>query len=452
MKSVRTWACVYGLAMLAACGDDETQTPDPSAQGDTCEAGQETCEVTQNITSDTTWTKDHTYVLKANVFVKNATLKIEPGTVIKGGFNTSLAITSTAKLDAQGTATAPIVFTSMVDVGSRQAGNWGGLVLLGKAPLNVQGGVDNIEGYPESADTQYGGSDAAHNCGTLKYARIEFAGYRLGGNNELNGLTLGGCGTATTVDYVQVHRGLDDGVEMFGGTANLKHIVVSLADDDGLDWDQGWTGKGQFIVVQQNRVVGNHGIEADNSSSSPNATPRSNPTLWNVTLIGSNRDKGSAAQTQGGAILRVGTAGSLNNAIVAYFNDFAIDIAGPDSIREATEDRLTVKNTTFWSTKLTYDATSFAVKSSSDGSDFNEWSKLGTQAEPTNTVVDPKLSKALYTAPSTATPNPVPDFKPETALAGGTPPADGFFDASATFRGAVGDTDWLAGWTAFPEL
>jgi hypothetical protein len=447
MRSVWTWACVCALSVLTACGDDAKPGDENNntAQGDKCEPGQAVCEITQNITSDTAWTKDHTYVLKANVFVKGATLKIEPGTIIKGTFNTSLAITSSARIDAQGTATEPIVFTSLIDPGSRQAGNWGGLVLLGKAPINVQGGVDNIEGYPESADTQYGGEDAGHDCGTLKYARIEFAGFRLGGNNELNGLTLGGCGSATIIDYVQVHRGLDDGVEMFGGTANLKHIVITLPDDDGLDWDQGWTGKAQFVIVQQNRLVGNHAIEADNSASAPNALPRSNPTLWNVTLVGSDLPKGNAAQTQGGAILRVGTAASINNAIITYFNDFALDVSGPDSIAQASAGNLTVKNTTFWSTKVAYDASTFFVKSSSDGSDFSEWTKFGTAAEPTNSVVDPKLTKALYKAGT------APIFKPDAALEGGAPPADGFFDTSATFRGAVGDVNWLDGWTAFPE-
>ncbi|WP_224245645.1 hypothetical protein [Hyalangium gracile] len=443
MRSMKIWACVCALSALAACGEDDTT--DNTPQGDVCAQGQEVCEVTQDITSDTTWTKDHTYLLKANVFVKGATLTIEPGTLIQGQSNTSLAITSSARIDARGTAAAPIVFTSAIAPGSRQPGNWGGLVLLGKAPINVQGGVDNIEGYPESEDTQYGGTDASHDCGTVQYARIEFAGFRLGGNNELNGLTLGGCGSKTVIDYVQVHRGLDDGVEMFGGTASLKHIVITLPDDDGLDWDQGWTGKAQFVIVQQSRLLGNHGIEADNSASSPNALPRSNPTLWNVTLVGSDQPKGNAAQTQGGAILRVGTAGSINNSIISYFNDFALDINGPDSIAQASSGGLTVKNTTFWSTKLMYDATTFFVKSSSDGGDFSEWSRFGTEAEATNSVADPKLSKALYKAGT------APIFKPDAALTGATPPADGFFDTSATFRGAVGDVNWLEGWTAFPE-
>ncbi|SEK65340.1 hypothetical protein SAMN05444354_1024 [Stigmatella aurantiaca] len=449
MKAMRTWASVCALAVLPACGDDQDENvvPPPPASS-ACAEGQAVCEVSQNITEDTTWTKDHTYVLTTNVFVERGTLTIEAGTVIQGRLNSSLAITRNAKLAARGTAAAPIVFTSAVDKGSRQAGNWGGLVLLGKAPINVQGGEDNIEGYPESENTRYGGTDAAHNCGTLQYARIEFAGFRLGGNNELNGLTLGACGTATTVDYVQVHRGLDDGVEMFGGTANLKHIVVTLADDDGLDWDQGWQGKAQFVAIQLSRLAGNNGIEADNSSASPNATPRSSPTLWNVTLVGADRAAGASAQTQGGAILRVGSAGSINNSIIAYFNDFAIDIAGPDSIAEANAGRLIVSNSTFWSNKVAYGETTFVVKSSSDGSDFSEYNVFLGESGRGNSVADPKLGKALYKDPTPEVPGP--SFKPEVAIPGGTPPNDGFFDTNAGFQGAVGETDWTAGWTAYP--
>ena len=137
------------------------------------------------------------------------------------------------------------------------------------------------------------------------------------------------------------------------------------------------------MIVQQNRLVGNHGIEADNSASSPNALPRSNPTLWNVTLVGSDLPKGNAAQTQGGAILRVGTAGSLNNAVISYFNDFAFDVAGPDSIAQSNAGTLTVKNTTFWSTKVAYDASTFYVKiADSDGSDSSEWRSSAPTSRP----------------------------------------------------------------------
>ncbi len=162
---------------------------------------------------------------------------------MKGNADTSLVVTTTARLEAVGTAAAPIVFTSNEPVGQRGPGNWGGIVLLGNAPLNVEGGSESIEGFPAGAErTVYGGADAAHDFGTLKYARVEFAGFELERDNELNALTVGGCGTGTEIDYVQVHLGADDGVEMFGGTADLRHIVITQPDDDGLDWDFGWTG------------------------------------------------------------------------------------------------------------------------------------------------------------------------------------------------------------------
>ncbi len=442
MRQFSSILLVGSLTTLVAC-DPGQGVPD-AGSGDVCETGQAVCEITQDITADTTWSADHVYELKANVFVDGAVLTIQPGTVIKGNLNSSLAIASTSRLVAEGTVAAPIVFTSTAAQGSRRAGDWGGLVLLGKAPINVQGGVDNIEGYPESALTQYGGGDAAHDCGTLRYVRVEFAGYRLGGNNELNGITLGGCGSATVVDYVQVHRGLDDGIEFFGGTANLKHAVITLSDDDGLDWDQGWTGKVQYLVTQQNRLLGNHGIEADNSSATPNATPRSAPTLYNVTLIGSDRAAGSAAQTQGGAILRVGTAGKLHNAVFAYFNDFAVDINGADSKAEADAGRLEIRDSLFFSKKVDY-ATAFPIGASgaTDESAF-----LFGDAAKGNQVADPLLNAAIYVAGET------PSFVPAAgspALTGPAPVGDAFFDAGATFIGAVGPTDWTAGWTAFPE-
>jgi hypothetical protein len=167
-----------------------------------------------------------------------------------------------------------------------------------------------------------------------------------------------------------------------------------------------------------------------------------------VTLVGADRATGASAQTQGGAILRVGSAGSINNTLIAYFNDFALDIAGPDSIAEANAGRLTVSHSTFWSNKVAYNDTNFVVKSSSDGSDFSEYATFLGESGRGNRVADPKLGKALYKDPTPEVPGP--SFKPEAAIPGGTPPSDGFFDASATFQGAVGETDWTAGWTAYP--
>ena len=137
----------------------------------------------------------------------------------------------------------------------------GGLVLLGKAPINVEGGTNLIEGIdisnPDVPDngSRYGGDDSAYDCGQLNYTRIEFAGFELTEGNELNGLTLGACGTATTLNYVQVHEGLDDGIEVFGGAPNLKHIVLSNIEDDSLDWDQGFQGNIQFLLIKQSGIL-----------------------------------------------------------------------------------------------------------------------------------------------------------------------------------------------------
>src|SRR5688500_2406277 len=248
------------LALLvAACGggsglgdDDDQPMPDAYVPPIDTPPGVTVVNVPAgDITASTTWTATHIYVLEGYVFVTGGTLTIEAGTTVQGKNGSALTITKNAKLDAQGTVDTPIVFTSAMPTAA--SGDWGGVVMLGQAPINVVGGTNNVEGFPTSYGDRiaYGGTDAAHDCGKLKYARIEYAGFALAVDNELNGLTLGGCGTSTVVDYVQVHLGLDDGVEVFGGTVNIRHIVITQPDDDGLDWDRGWTGTAQYVVIQQ---------------------------------------------------------------------------------------------------------------------------------------------------------------------------------------------------------
>ncbi len=451
------------FSFAAACGDDSGLTDDISDDTD-----QSTDESTDNddqteidappgvtvvevaggdISTDTRWTANNEYHLKGYVFVTAGTLTIEPGTVIKGDNGSALAITKEAKLNAVGTATAPIVFTS--NKADPNPGDWGGVVMLGKGPINVTGGVNNVEGFAtEFGDRiQYGGGASpapAHDCGKLKYARIEYAGFLLSPDNELNGLTLGGCGTATDIDYVQVHLGQDDGVEVFGGTVNLKHIVISQADDDSLDWDRGWTGKAQFVVIQQKVGRGDKGIEADNSNNDNDLTPRSAPEIWNLSMIGSD---GSAADAQGGLHLRRGTAGKISNAIVAYFPKFAVDVDGASSVGQFGSS-LTVKNTYFVKAAAASAIwpTGFDVGSSGTENDggFNEATQIGGDA--TNKLdIDVRL-----TAPkSTTAPNWMPMAGSPVLSGCGTPPAG--LDTTATFCGAMGADDWTAGWTAFPE-
>lgn len=307
-----------------------------------------TVEVNADITTNTTWTADHTYVLKGHIFVRDAKLTIEAGTVIRGDSNSSLVITSTAKIEAEGTVADPIVFTSSKDTGAAP-GDWGGVVLLGTAPINVAGGVDNIEGFAASTTgTEYGGTDTDHDCGSLEYVRIEYAGFELSADNELNGLTVGACGGDTKLDYIQIHRGADDGVEFFGGTAGISHLVVTQPDDDGLDWDFGWTGLAQFIVVQQSATSGNMGFESDSNKNDNEASPRSAPTIWNVTLVGSDAEPGTAAKLQAAMHLRRGTAGDMGNFVITHFADFAIDVDGTSSAAQAEAGALSVHDSYFF--------------------------------------------------------------------------------------------------------
>lgn len=297
-----------------------------------------------DIDADTTWLAGNTYILEGPVFVTNgATLTVEADVLVRGQSGSALVVTNNGSIDVQGTSAEPVVFTSYKDDGTALAGDWGGLVLLGMAPINVAGGVDNVEGFAGQDDkTQFGGEDAAHNCGSIRYARIEYAGFELGLDNELNGLTVAGCGSDTTLDYIQVHLGEDDGIEFFGGTADLWHAVITQADDDSLDWDFGWSGNAQWLIAQQASTRGDNGFESDNNVNDNDATPRSSPTLWNVTLIG------GGSPDQGGMTLRRGTAASINNAIIMNFGTFAVDVADHATVQQADGGDLTIQNSYFY--------------------------------------------------------------------------------------------------------
>ena len=445
-------AALAGLA-LTAC-PAPTMTPPGSTGGGTAMMATRV-DVTEAITTATTWTKDKNYVLKNIIYVDGAVLTVEPGTKVLGERGSALVVTRTGQLIAEGTATEPIVFTANYPEGMRGVGNnnWGGLLLNGKAAINVTGGDNKAEGLADEPRNRYGGGmtpDNAHSCGKLRYVRVEFAGQPLSANDELNGLTLNACGTGTVVDYVQVHRGIDDGVELFGGSVDLKHVVITGSDDDGLDWDQGWTGRAQFLVVQQLPGRGNHGIEADNNRASQDAMPRSNPTLFNVTLVGRAPDSSDPGEGRSrGMSFRVGSAGSLNNVVVTNFNDWAMFVDGSNSQARWTDGSLGVKNSIFFKNPMAAWQNVRPSNLADGGVPADNFDEEMALLAPSlnNRQVDPLLSSAsVVTAPV---------FKPLTdspALTGGaTPPDDGFFDVTATFVGAVGSTDWTAGWTAFPE-
>ena len=294
------------------------------------------------------------------------------------------------------------------------------------ARANYTGGTSTIEGLPATeTGGQFGGTDDAHDCGSVRYVTIRYAGFLFGTNNELNGLTVGGCGTGTTLDYIEVRDGLDDGIEFFGGSANLKHALVINTGDDSLDWAFGYTGKVQFFIAEQRGAAGeDRGIEADNNGDSRDASPRSAPEVWNATFVGAGRMSGGQ---QDGATLREGTAGLLRNAIFMSFPDKSIRVQHSATDAQVTAGALSVQNTIFFDNNA---AANFECDATSTVC-------AGLLGEATNRTTDPGIVRGNW--------QPAAGSAATTGAA--APPAGGFFDAAA-YVGAVDPTGtpWYAGW------
>ncbi|OSZ77959.1 hypothetical protein CAP35_06735 [Chitinophagaceae bacterium IBVUCB1] len=292
----------------------------------------QTVTVQGEITSNTTWTNDKQYLLKGYVYVTaGATLTIEAGTFIRGDKATkgALIIERGAKIIANGTADKPIVFTSNEEQGSRTYGDWGGVIICGKAPVNWSANEAQVEGGPRSF---YGGSDPADNSGSMSYVRIEFGGIAFSPNNEVNSLTLCGVGSGTQIDHIQVTSGGDDGFEFFGGTVNAKYLISVGHVDDDFDSDNGWSGKVQFFVAQKDPNVadisGSKAIESDSylAGTVDGKTDNSKATkavMSNGTLIGPVVTPTSTAfdvtQQTAGVHIRRGSALSVMNTVIAGF-------------------------------------------------------------------------------------------------------------------------------------
>ncbi len=264
---------------------EEAKKDDGSCKYDEVVSDGSTVIVSENITSNTTWKNDKVYVLNTRVtVVSGVTLTIEPGTIIKGEVGTgpnatALIIARGAKLMAEGTATSPIIFTTIADEimpGSIDSPNmsadldglWGGLIVLGNAPISADNPSVQIEGIPPSDQNGlYGGSDVADNSGVLKYISIRHGGANIGEGNEINGLTLGGVGNGTIIENIEVVANQDDGVEWFGGSVNVKNVIVWGAGDDALDTDQSWSGTlDNFIVISGEST--DHALEIDGPEGS----------------------------------------------------------------------------------------------------------------------------------------------------------------------------------------
>ena len=398
----------------------------------------------------TTWTKDKVYKLDGFVFVNSGqTLTIEAGTIIKGASGASenasaLIVTKGAKIEAVGTATEPIVMTSINDPVIRDtegnlhadgtdletSGLWGGLIVLGDAVLNSTPGTTQIEGIPSSeARGIYGGSNDDHDAGTLNYISIRYGGTNIGSNNEINGLTLGGVGTNTEIDYIEVFRNKDDGIEFFGGHPNTKHLLTVFCEDDAFDYDEGFRGYGQFWATVLS-ASSDHGGEHDGGTDPEDGTPYATPTIYNATYLGNSSSRAM--------ILRDNAGGKYYNSI---FQDFSKGIniedltSGEDARKRLEGGDLKMVDNILYNVASDDLTKQFIYVDS--GKNFKA-DCSGESGISGNTVSDPGFAAN--------------SLVPTNALTAGTASTanSGWFTFdNVTYKGAfqMGQTAWYDGWT-----
>lgn len=431
-------------------------------------------DVTSNVTSDTTWTSDNVYHLSGFITVVDATLTIEAGTVIKsaagtGTDATALIISQTGKINAIGFPSAPIIFTAEGDPmdgswGPEDGNAWGGLIILGNAPINSDRNknsfaagttiTDTVEGIPEflpEASRVFGGTDPEDNSGVLSYVSIRFGGSELAQDAEINGLTLGGVGRGTQIDHIEVFANSDDSIEFFGGTVDLKYAVAAYGGDDGFDYDQGWEGRGQFWVyiggpVANSKFEPDNGGEHDGETSFNEGRNIGGGTIYNATYVGNGTD---------GAALRI-----RDNAYAVYKNSIftgwpqGIQIE-PDSGLRIPSNGETVSLIDITNNLWDFDAADLFAGDETDtlgagGTNLDDdESFIGDDA--TNTVEAALLGGISRTADGGFDPRPQAGSPALTNALADFPQDDTWF-TPVDYQGAFSeDNNWLAGWTYLSE-
>ena len=426
--------------------------------------------VTSNITANATWTKSNVYILDTKIYVTSgATLTIEAGTVVKGRAKanpvdaTALVIARGGKINAQGTASSPIIFTAETDLltgnlTQSDRGLWGGVVILGRARINTTSGQGNVEGIPTTEPLgTYGGTDDDDNSGILRYAQIKHSGAIVAANVELNGLTMGAVGRGTTIEYIDIYAGNDDGYEWFGGTVNTKYLISSFNDDDNFDWDESFRGKGQFWFAIGASDKGNQAMEMDGGTTPEDGTPYAIPELYNLTLIGSGSS--SSNTNSNGLIFRDNTGGKVYNTIIHDYRNYAVRIEtesaqSQDSAKRLAAGDLAIANSIFGTFGAgTGNTQLFLAPNATSGgaapsTNYTVEHITGTaqsnrvNTDPMLTGISRSRNKALDPRPATGSP----------ALSGAkTPPSDGFF-AQTDYVGAFKTSNWAKGWSAISAL
>ncbi len=470
MKKLLFYSVLFSAIVISSCrkievdgetivvGGGGTATENPILEG--------------RITENKTLKASTTYKLRGLVYVTNgAILTIEPGTRIVGelGKNGGLIITRSSKIVADGTKDKPIVFTSEAATPAR--GDWAGLVILGNAPTNasfngiqgigeIEGGINNSDGLGLYGTPSSQAQNPADNSGILRYVRIEYAGYAFLPDKEINGLTLGGVGNQTIVDYVQVSFANDDSFEWFGGTVNCSHLISNRTLDDDFDTDNGYSGKVQFGIVLRDSVVADisnsEGIESDNDSNGSSLTPQTNATFSNISIMGPKAtlaNQGNTTYFKWAAQIRRNSSLSIFNSVIMGFpTGIYIDATKGIPTDNNIPGSLFVQNTIIAGCPqpLLY----------SLGSNSNVPNTANTTATITDWFTTAAYGNKIYTtnaevgliAPFNYT---NPDFNPAAGSVAATGAAfansklnTGF--STVSYRGAcaVGDT-WWKGWTSF---
>ncbi|MDB5203271.1 MAG: hypothetical protein JWQ27_2680 [Ferruginibacter sp.] len=433
------------------------------------------------INADTTLRKENTYILKGLVYmVGNHTMNIEAGTTVKGSFGSDVAaliITRGSKINAKGTATNPIIFTSAAP--NPQSGDWGGIVLCGKAAINtsylgtaglyqVEGGVDNANG-----DGLAGSGDAVapapvnnDSSGVLSYVRIEYAGYAFQPDKEINSLTMAGVGNKTVIDHIQVVYAKDDAYEWFGGTVNCKYLIAYKTQDDDFDTDNGFSGKVQFGLIIRDSLIADistsEAFESDNNATGTTGTPKTSAIFSNITAIGPRATLNNVGNSlyRGGAQIRRNSALSLFNTIIMGWPEaIYIDATlGTSTALNIEDSSLRLRNITLAGNNISVKFGGTAGATINSTATLMTWFTNGyCNNEILTNASDAKLIQPFnYSAPD---PTPFAGSNGnQKILSGGSFDdakfnGDTFFDRTATFRGAVApageNATWWKGWTKY---